>query len=144
MTLYDELYFDITIEGSKSELRKFISAVKNGALDDFFEDGADYLDFSDDYTDAEDSKNTVIYLTNQDYGIEIDEIDVADFLEELCKNCKNLELRGEVYDADDDAYRFVSEKGDPYYVNADKAKIFNDDTLVEKEEDDEEDSEGED
>lgn len=142
MTLYDELYFDITIEGVKREISKFITAIKDGALDDFFEDAADYLDFSDEYNDADDSKHTVIYLTNQDYGIEIEELDVAELLEELCKKGKNLELRGEIYDADDDAYRFISEIGDPYYLNADKAKIFNDDTLIEKEEDeDDEDAE---
>ena len=141
MTLYDELYFDITIEGTKSELRKFVTAIRDGALDDFFEDGADYLDFSDDYTTADDSKHTVIYLTNQDFGIEIEELEVAEFLEEICKNGKNLELRGEIYDADDDAYRFISEIGDPYYLNADKAKIFNDDTLIDKEEDEDDEDE---
>ena len=141
MTLYDELYFDITIEGTKSELRKFVTAIRDGALDDFFEDGADYLDFSDDYATADDSKHTVIYLTNQDFGIEIDELEVAEFLEEICKNGKNLELRGEIYDADDDAYRFISETGDPYYLNADKAKIFNDDTLIDKEEDEDDEDE---
>ena len=141
MTLYDELYFDITIEGTKSELRKFVTAIRDGALDDFFEDGADYLDFSDDYATADDSKHTVIYLTNQDFGIEIEELEVAEFLEEICKNGKNLELRGEIYDADDDAYRFISETGDPYYLNADKAKIFNDDTLIDKEEDEDDEDE---
>ena len=37
MKLYDELYFEITLKGQKSELVKFIRFLKSGELDDFFE-----------------------------------------------------------------------------------------------------------
>ena len=126
MTLYDELYFDITVEGAKSEIKKFISALSNGALDDFFEFSDDFVEYADDYPSASDDANTFAYLSCQDYGIEIDEIDVADLLETLCKHGKKLDLRGEVYDAENDEYRFISTAGDSYYLNADKVAIFND------------------
>ena len=37
MTLWDELYFEITLHGAKSELKKFVNFLKSGELDDFFE-----------------------------------------------------------------------------------------------------------
>lgn len=133
MTLYEELYFDITAEGTKSDLKKFISALRGGALEDFFEFDDEYLDYADEYAGCDDDGHTFVYLTNQDYGIEIDELEVADFLEVLCKNAKTLELRGEIYDAENEEYRFVSKAGDSYYVNADKIKLFNDELDEERE-----------
>lgn len=126
MTLYNELYFDITAEGPKSEIKKFVSALEGGALDDFFEFDSDYIEYADDYISASDEANTYVYLICQDYGIEIDELDVADFLETVCRLGKKLDIRGEVYDAEDDEYRFISTIGDSYYLNADKITLFND------------------
>ena len=37
MTLYDELYFDINIEGAKSDIKRLVLALEDGALDDYFE-----------------------------------------------------------------------------------------------------------
>ena len=37
MTLWDELYFEATLHGLKSELKKFVNFLKSGELDDFFE-----------------------------------------------------------------------------------------------------------
>ncbi|MBQ1261097.1 MAG: hypothetical protein IIX96_03715 [Clostridia bacterium] len=139
MTLYDELYFDITVEGPKCEIKKFISALEGGALDDFFEFSDEYVEYADDYISASDDAKTYSYLLCQDYGIEIEELDVADFLETICRLGKKLDIRGELYDADDDEYRFISTVGDSYYLNADKVAIFNDelDEQRRKEESDE-------
>ena len=43
MILCEELYFEITVTGIKSELKKFISCLKSGELDDFFEFSSDYI-----------------------------------------------------------------------------------------------------
>ena len=137
MTLYDELYFDINIEGAKGDIERFVRALRSGALDDFFEFDEEMLDFDDEYEDAEISKNTSVSFSSVDIGIEIDELEVFDLLDELCRITRALEVRGEIYDAENDEYRFVSHAGDGYYVNADKEKLFN-------EELDREDADGED
>lgn len=141
MTLYDELYFDITVEGVKSDINKFVSALKAGALDDFFEFDTDMIEYDDGYSAAEDGKSSSLSFSNVDIGIEIEELSVYDFLDELCRISKSLELRGEVYDAEDDEYRFVSHAGESYYINADKERLFEEDADKAVEEEDDEDEE---
>ena len=120
MILCEELYFEITLTGTKSELRKIITFLKSGGLDDFFEFSTDYISYDDEYESAEIESKTSITIANDDYGIEIDELDVDEFLDVLCRAAKNLEVVGNLYDIDDDEYRFVSDLGDSYYINSDK------------------------
>ena len=137
MTLYEELYFDITFEGAKSDIKKVVSALRSGALDEFFELDDEYLDYADNYREIEDSDDTHFYLTNQDYGIEIDELDAEELLEAICRLAKNLDVHGEIYDAENEEYRFESRRGDSYFINADKAKRFNDELDAEREREEE-------
>ncbi len=141
MTLYEELYFDINIEGARSDIKKFVSALEAGALDDFFEFDDEQIEYDDDFDSKSDGADTSISFSNVDIGIEIDELSVYDLLDEICKIGKNLELRGEVYDADDDEYRFISRRGESYYINADKARLFEEDTNITEEDDEGEEDE---
>ena len=127
MILYEELFFDIEVTGRKAQLKKLISFLKSGELDDFFEFSQDYISYDDEYADADDTAEVSITLSTDDYGIEIDEFDTGDFLEVFCKATKELYVSGQLYDADDEEYAFVSETGDSYYVNAKHAKRFNED-----------------
>lgn len=126
MTLCDELYFEITLTGSKSELKKFVSYLRSGELDDFFEISSDYINYDDGYHAADDGAESSIVFTNDDLGIEIDEIDTDEFLELFCRAGKNLDIDGRLYDIDDEEYAFVSSKGDSYYLNAQNITRFND------------------
>ena len=126
MTLCDELYFEITLTGAKSELKKFVSFLKSGELDDFFEVDADYINYDDDYASASDDEQVSVIFSNDDYGIEIDEFDSDEFLDVFCRAAKELEVEGRLYDIDDEEYHFISSMGDSYYLNADKMSIFND------------------
>ena len=76
-------------------------------------------------------------------GIEVDEFEVDDFLEVLCRAGRKLDLRGELYDVDDDEYRFISEEGDSYYLNARNISLFNDDLDTQAKEEDDHDDEDE-
>lgn len=127
MILYEELFFEIEVSGQKAQLKKLISFLKSGELDDFFEFSSDYINYDDDYATADDAKEVSITLSTDDWGIEIDEFDTNDFLEIFCKAAKELYVSGQLYDADDEEYAFVSEAGDSYYVNAKHAKRFNED-----------------
>ena len=127
MILCEELYFDISVIGRKPDLQKFISFLKSGELDDFFEVSPEYIDCEDDYYDANDNTSLKVTFTNDDYGIEIDEFDTDEFLETFCKAGKSLHIKGILYDADGDEYEFLSEEGDSYYVNARKSRKFNED-----------------
>jgi hypothetical protein len=127
MTLCEELYFDITLIGEKSEIKKFASFLRAGGLDDFFEFSNEYLSYSDDFDDAGDSERVSMTLSNDDWGIEIDEFDTDEFLEVFCRAARKLFVNGELFDIDDEQFAFVSEEGDSYYVNALKAKRFNED-----------------
>ncbi len=118
MTLYDELYFEINLTGTKSEVKKFINYLKSGELDDFFEFSTDFINYDDDYDSAEAGAEVSATLSNDDWGIEINEFHTDEFLEILCKAGKHLYLKGQLYDADNDEYSFVSEAGDSYYTNA--------------------------
>lgn len=118
MILYEELYFEITATGSKSEIKNFINYLNSGELDDFFEFSMDYVDYDDDYDAAGPESEVTVVISNDDYGIEIDKFYTDEFLEVLCKAGKRVYLKGQLYDIDDDEYSFVSEVGDPYYTNA--------------------------
>ncbi len=118
MTLYDELYFEIKATGAKSEIKNFVSYLKSGELDEFFEFSSDYLSYDDEYAGAGPDEEVSVTISNDDYGIEIDEFHTDEFLEVLCKAGKRLYLKGQLYDADNEEYSFVSEVGDSYYTNA--------------------------
>ena len=126
MTLYEELYFDVTLRGPKSEIKKFVSFLRSGELDDFFEITSDYIIFDDSYSDADDADDTEIIFTSDDYGIEIEEFDTDEFLEVFCKAAKKLDVYGTLFDSDDGEFQFTSAKGDSYYVNSRKSLVFND------------------
>ncbi|MBR3681291.1 MAG: hypothetical protein IKL79_04730 [Clostridia bacterium] len=143
MTLYDEIYFEITASGKKSELEKFISFINGGGLDDFFEIDDGYIDYDDDYKSVTEDESSYITFSNDDIGIEVDEFDVDEFLEVICRAGRRLDLRGEIYDVDDDEYRFISKEGDSYYLNANNVSLFNDDLDTQAKEEDADEDEGE-
>ena len=118
MKLYEEIYFEITLMGTKSDLAKFVSYVKSGDLDEFIEISNDFIFYDDNYATANPSDESKVILSNDDYGIEMDEFDPDDFLEALCKAGKSLYIKGTLYDIDNEEYQFVSEEGNNYYVNA--------------------------
>jgi hypothetical protein len=126
MTLFDELYFEITLHGTKSELKKFVSFLKSGEIDNFFEMSTDYIIYDDGYSLAEDSAESEIIFTNDDYSVEIEEFDTDEFLEIFCKASKNLDVYGMLYDGEDGEYHFTSESGNSYYVNSRREMRFND------------------
>ena len=126
MTLCEELYFEITLTGAKSDLKKFVSYLRSGELDEFFEFSSDYIDYDDDYEDAAPDYETSIILSNDDCGIEIDEFDTDEFLEVFCKGAKALDVKGRLYDIDDEEYEFTSAEGDSYYLNAKRSIRYND------------------
>ncbi len=126
MTLYDELYFEINATGAKSEIKKFVNYLKSGELDDFFEFSADYINYCDDYAEASADKEVSVVISNDDFGIEIEEFDTDEFLEIICKAGKSLYLKGQLFDVDDEEYSFISEAGDAYYINA-RNVAFNED-----------------
>ncbi len=139
MTLYDELYFEIRATGEKSEIKRFVSYLKSGELDEFFEFSSDYINYDDDFADADNSSEVTVIISNDDYGIEIDEFHTDEFLEILCKAGKRIYLKGQLFDADNEEYSFVSETGDSYYTNALLVKNFNEDEDKPVEDDDEDD-----
>ena len=118
MKLHEELYFEITVEGDKASLTKFLSFLTSGELDDFFEFSSDYIIYGDNYSASEGQQKASVTLANDDYGIEIDEFNPEKFLDVLCSGGKNLFIHGHLYDIDDEEYRFVSHIGDPCYINA--------------------------
>ncbi len=136
MTLCEELYFEITLTGAKSAIKKFISYLKSGELDDFFEFSSDYISYDDDFEGAESSSEVSVVLSNDDYGIEIDEFDTDEFLELFCRAAKDLDVSGSLWDIDDEQYSFKSDAGDSYYVNARRAVLFNEDADKEEEDED--------
>lgn len=125
MTLCEELYFEITLRGTKANIKQFVSFLKSGELDDFFEVTSDYIHYDDEYESADSDKEVSFTFSNDDYGIEIDEFDTDEFLEVFCKAAKTLDVEGTLYDIDDEEYKFVSEPGDSYYVNAKRTVKFN-------------------
>lgn len=126
MTLYEELYFEITVTGTKAGLKKFVKYLKSGELEDFFDVSDDYIVYDDDYAATDDNGETGFTFTNDDLGIEIDECNPEDFLDIFCKASRELEISGRLYDLDDEEYVFTSERGSASYVNSKKIKRFND------------------
>ena len=118
MTIYDELYFEIKATGTKSEVKNFISYLKSGELDEFFEFSSEYINYDDEYATAGPGEEVNVVISNDDWGIEIDEFHTDEFLEVICKAGKRLYLKGNLFDSDNDEYSFVSEVGDSYYTNA--------------------------
>ena len=141
MTLYDELYFEIRATGAKSEIKNFVSYLKSGELDEFFKFSSDYINYDDEYSTADNSTEVSVIISNDDYGIEIDEFDTDEFLEIICKAGKRLYLKGQLFDADNEEYSFVSEEGNSYYINALLVKDFNEDEDKPVEDEDDEDEE---
>jgi len=127
MTLYDELFFEIEFKGVKSDIKKLISFLKSGVLDDFFEFSTEYITYDDEYDNADLSAKTEIAISNDDCGIELEEFDTDEFLEVLCRAARSLEVCGHIYDINDEEYHFVSEAGDSYYLNSRKVLRFNED-----------------
>lgn len=137
MTLCEELYFEITLTGTRPELKKFISFLRSGELDEFFEFSSEYINYDDGFNDVSDSEKTSVVLSTDDYGIEIDELDTDEFLEIFCRAAKNILVVGQLYDIDDEEFNFVSEAGEDYYVNSRDVKHFNQDDIMPSEEDEE-------
>jgi hypothetical protein len=126
MTLWDELYFEITLKGAKSDIKKVVSFLESGELDDFFEMSEEYIIFDDSYSSADNETETEMIFTNDDYGIEIDSLDADEFLELFCKAAKNLDVYGTLSDIDGAEFKFESEKGNASYINSRHAMRFND------------------
>jgi len=120
MKLHEELYFDFTGEGSKSDVKKFVSFITSGELDDFFEITDELITYSDNFTYASDSEKVTVSVSNDDYGFEIDSFNPEEFLDVLCAGGKSLYIHGNFFDIDDEEYRFVSHAGDSYYINSDR------------------------
>ena len=126
MILSEEIYFEITVKGLKSEIRKLVEFLESGELDDFMEVDSDYINYNDEYEDAEDGDNAEMIFSNDDFGIEVDEFDTEEFLDVFCKAARSLELVGHIYDINDDEYNFTSEVGDSGYINSRNVNKFND------------------
>lgn len=126
MMLCEELYFEINLKGKKSDLKKFVSFIKSGEADEFFEVSSDYIHYDDEFASASDDEESSIIFSNDDYGIEIDEFDTREFLEMFCLAAKDLDVEGRLFDIDDEEFCFASEAGDSYYINTKSVKRFND------------------
>ena len=125
MKLYEEIYFEITLMGQKSDVTKLVNYIKSGELDEFIEITSDHIFYDDNYATAGPLDEVKVTISNDDYGIEMDEFDPDDFLEALCKAGKPIYIKGTLYDIDNEEYQFVSEEGNNYYVNA-RSIHFND------------------
>ena len=139
MILCDEFYFEITFTGTKAEIKKIATFLKSGGLEDFFEHDDSYISYDDAYYDASGDEETWLTFSNDDYGIEIDEIDTDELLEVLCRAAKALHVSGSLYDINDEEYDFVSKAGASYHIDKRKEALFNEDEDFEEEPDDEED-----
>ena len=126
MILSEEIYFEITFKGEKSEIKKLVKFLKSGELDDFFEVTSDYISYCDEYADADDGAEVEMTFTNDDLGIEVDELDAEELAQLISKAAKKREVTGHVYDINDEEFSFISEAGDSDFVNARGAVHFND------------------
>ena len=122
MILCEEIYFEITLKGEREEVKKFARFLKSGELDDFFEVSSDFISYSDD--DGNDTLTMV--FSNDDIGIECDELDTEEFLDLFCKAARKLEVVGHIYDINDDEFSFTSDAGSSDYINSRKIARFND------------------
>lgn len=130
MTLYEELYFDITIAGKKSSIKRFMTYLRSGELDDFFEFQPDYIIPCEEFEESSPDREVFITFTNDDYAIEIDEFDVDDFLDLFCRAAKDFAVDGRISD-NDDSFDFYSEPGSTYFLNARRRDFNEDDDLRE-------------
>ena len=125
--IFDEaLCFEITVNGRNADVKKLVSVLRAGALDDFFEIDDEMFAFDDDYETSEPDAATSMLFSSDEFGVEVDELDSDEFLEVFCKAARTLHVNGTLYNFDDEEYRFLSEAGDSYYVNADNISVFND------------------
>ena len=134
MILYDEVYFEITVSGAKSDVKKFVKYLKGGALDDFFEASGDFISYDDDFAVKGDEELCEMVFANDDFGIEVVKFETDDFLDIFCKESAGLDVSGHIYDINDDEYAFTSAKGSVDYRSA-RGERFNDelDELAEEE-----------
>ena len=119
MRLNEELYFEITVEGEKAHVSKFLSFLTSGVLDDFFEFTSDYIIYGDDYHEKTETEKVNVTLANDDCGIEISSLNPEKFLDVLCSGATDVSLDGNLFDIDDEEYRFVSYIGEDTFVNSD-------------------------
>ena len=143
MKLYEELYFDIKAEGNPADLKKFVSFILSGDLDEFIEITEDHIIYSDNYSYAAAGEMVSITVSNDDFGIEIDSFDPEKFLDVLCAAGKNLFIHGNLFDIDDAEYLFTSQPGDAGYYNSDDIE-FHDELDDERDREDSEEEEDED
>ena len=125
MIFYDEVYYEITLKGTKAELKKFVDFVLSGGLDDYMEIDREYIVYGDNYRLAEPDMTSDVSLVNED-GYQIDELCVDEFLELFCKAAEKLDVEGIMYDVDELEFKFTSEAGNDYYRDAREAIKFND------------------
>ncbi len=140
MYLYEEIYFEINARGTKNELGKLEKFLTSGELDEFFDVSRDYINYDDAYANGENICEMV--FTNDELGIEASEFDPEEFAEVFCKAAKALDVKGTIYDIDDNEFTFTSPEGvTEYYNEATKRVVFNDelDEAAREEELDEED-----
>lgn len=128
MKLCEELYFEITVEGTREALRRFVSYLTSGELDDFFEVSKNYICYGDDFYEENGDPNSSLVFTNDDLGIEIDSFDPEEFLDALCRVTADLDVTGHLYDIDDEEYSFQSLRGDVGYTNLRSIDRFNDES----------------
>ena len=119
MRLHEELYFEITAKGARNDIDKFVSFLTSGVLDDYFEFTSDYVIYGDDYYDNAKNDEISITLANDDYGIEIESINPERIIEVICRGGKDLFIHGNLYDVDNDEFRFVSNEGSTDFEDAD-------------------------
>ena len=65
MTLCGEFYFEINVVGAKCEVKKLVTFLRSGGLDDFFEFSTDFISYDDDWADAADSAEVSVTLPNR-------------------------------------------------------------------------------
>lgn len=125
MIFYDEIYYEITLKGLKSNLKRVIDFLLNDGLEDFFEFDEEMIIYGDSYNQSTDSMVTDITIVSDD-GIQTDAFDVDEFLEIFCRVAKQLDVYGFIYDADEVEYSFISEAGNDFYKNSRDFGKFND------------------
>ena len=118
MRLHEELYFSFTVEGTAQNVKRFVSFLLSGDLDDFFEITDDNIIYSDNYSFASNAEPVSVTVSNDDYGIEIDSFNPEEFLDVLCAAGKELHIHGNLFDIDDEEYMFTSPIGSNSYTNA--------------------------
>ena len=120
MRLHEELYIDITVQGKRCDIDKFIAYITSGELDDFFEITSDLITYDDEYNTAGTATEVKAFISNDSYGFEIDSFNPEEFLDAFCAGGYNVFIQGHLYDIDDEEYRFVSPVGETSYDDASK------------------------